>query len=115
MCFLWVLQSYIAVCYTSICDGIINPCIEFPLSLHQETAVGFASRFDIYMPHAIVFLLEKFLTNCVLTRRQLLHAIHMGLQLGAPAEDMMAAHCCQQITNAQQFEWKNGRKYGRKY
>ena len=43
------------------------------------------------------------------------HAIHMGLQLGAPAEDMMAAHCCQQITNAQQFEWKNGRKYGRKY
>ena len=35
----------------------------------------------------------------------------MGLQLGAPGEDMMAA----QITNAQQPQRKYGRKHERKY
>ena len=49
------------------------------------------------------------------TKRRLLHAIHMGLQLCEPGEDMMAAHRCQQITNAQQYQRKYGRKHGRKY
>ena len=39
-------------------------------------------------------------------KRQLLHAIHMGLQFALPGGDMMAAHRCQQITNAQQYQRK---------
>ena len=73
--------------------------------------VGFASWFNIYV-HAIancIVLVSRKL--CLMTKRELLHAIHLGLQLGAPGEDMMAA----QITNAQRSQRKYGRKHERKY
>ena len=48
-------------------------------------------------------LVEEIAHELCLTNRQFRWP---GLQLGAPWKEIMAAHCCQQITNAQQYERK---------